>query len=88
MTITHVERGVLRMLQKAGGRHTFRPDRSDALAYGAFDRDVVRTLYSLKSKGLVSVDEAASSLISMAGKEGSFAAITADLTPAGREALE
>ena len=85
MAITHVERGVLKILIKAGGRHTFRPDASDQAAYGVFDRDVVRTLYSLKAKGYVSIDEGASRLISMPGQEGKFATIVAELTETGRQ---
>jgi hypothetical protein len=86
--VTHAERGVLRILQKAGGRHTFRPEANDQIAYRAFDRDVIRMLYSLRSKGFVSIDEAASHLISMQGQDGKFAAILAELTNAGREALQ
>ena len=85
--VTHVERGVLRILVQAGGRQTFRPDGFDRLGYVAFDRDVVRTLYSLRSKDLVSIDEKASRVINMPGQEGKFAAIVADVTQAGREAL-
>ncbi len=87
-SVTHVERGLLRILLKSGGRYTFRPEGSDRLAYGAFDREVVRTLYSLKSKGLVSIDEGESRLINMPGQQGKFAAIVAELTQAGREALQ
>jgi hypothetical protein len=53
-----------------------------------FDREVVRVLQSLQAKGLVRIDEQASHLISVAGKEGKYAAITAELTEAGKEALE
>jgi hypothetical protein len=85
--LTHVERGLLRVLLKSGGRHTFRPEGADRLAYGAFDREIVRTLYSLKAKGLVSIDEGESRLINMPGQQGKFAAMVAELTQAGREAL-
>jgi hypothetical protein len=87
--VTHAERGVLRILLRAGGRHTFRPDANDQIAYRTFDRDVIRILYLLRSKGLVSIDEGASHLISLAGQgDGKFASITAELTNAGREALQ
>jgi hypothetical protein len=86
--VTHVEREVLRILVKAGGRHTFRPESSDRVAYQTFDREVIRMLYSLRSKGFVIIDEAASRLISIPGHEGRFAAITAELTEAGRGAAQ
>lgn len=86
--LTEVERAVLRVLSMAGGRHTFRPDGLDQVTYGSFERGVVRTLYALRSKGLVSIDESASRLSSTPGHDSQFASLTAELTEAGREALE
>jgi hypothetical protein len=85
--VTHVERDVLVTLRKAGGRHTFRPEGGTQAAYRAFDHDVVRMLYSLKAKGLISIDEGASRLIGLSGQDGRFVAIVAELTDAGRTAL-
>jgi hypothetical protein len=83
MSITHVERAVLRTIMQAGGRHTFRPDGSRDTAYQTFHREVVRVLQSLQAKGLVRVDESASRPIRMPGKEGQYASITAELTDLG-----
>ena len=87
VAVTHVERAILTQLAEAGGRQTFRPGGADPVAYGVFDREIVRILQSLRAKNLVTIDEAESRLIGLSGQPGKFAAITAELTGAGQDAL-
>jgi hypothetical protein len=88
MIITNIERGVLQILAKSGGRHTFRPDAPDNVAYTTFVREVVRILYSLQAKGLVGIDEGASRLFNMPGQQSKFVSIVAEITRAGRESVQ
>jgi hypothetical protein len=78
--LTQVERWMLRVLLEHGGRHAFRPQDQGQLAWAVFDREVVRVLQSLQSRGLVRIDEQASHVISLPGKGGKYAAVTAELT--------
>jgi hypothetical protein len=83
MSITHVERELLGIIRKSGGRHTFRPAGVDKTAYQVFERDVVRLLQSLEAKRLVVVDQSASRRITLPGREGQYARLTAELTELG-----
>jgi hypothetical protein len=85
--LTHIERPILRALLEHGGRHAFRPQDQGQLAWAVFDREVVRVLRSLEAKGLVRIDQQASHVLGLPGQPGRYAAITAELTDAGKGAL-
>jgi hypothetical protein len=81
------ELALLRRLAHVGGRYTFRPDGQGRLAQRAFDEGIVADVRRLYEKGLVRIDLAASAF--SAGGEGTeLAALTVELTPAGRRAIK
>jgi hypothetical protein len=80
------EEALLRRLAQVGGRYTFRPDGNGRLAQRAFEEGIVADVRRLYEKGLVRVDLAASAF--SAGRQGTeLAALTVELTPAGRRAM-
>ena len=80
------EMALLRRLAQVGGRYTFRPDGHGRLAQRAFQEGIVADVPRLYEKGLVRIDLAASEY--SAGRQGTeLAALTVELTPAGRLAF-
>lgn len=88
LELTDAERALLRRLAAVGGRHTFRPDGENLLAFRAFEEGIVASLLSLQRKHLVHIDPAATDLVAVPGQPDRFSRITAELTDLGREALQ
>jgi hypothetical protein len=86
MQSTNDEQDVLWRLYIAGARLILRPITNGSLSLRMFNRDLVRTVLSLDSRGLLRIDEAASQRTAMLGAI-QYTAIAATLTEAGREAL-
>jgi hypothetical protein len=87
MQITNDEQDVLWRLYIAGAQLILRPIASGSLSLRMFNRDVVRTVLSLDTRGLLRIDEAASERAAMPGAPVQYIAIAATLTEAGRDAL-
>jgi hypothetical protein len=87
MQITNDERNVLWRLHVAGGPLTLRPLGSGPVAIRVFNREIVRVLLSLETRGLLRIGEAASTQISMPGEPVLYTSVAATITAAGREAL-
>jgi hypothetical protein len=85
--LTPAEAGLLRRVDQISGRYTFRTDASSSIAYRLFEEGVLSVLRSLEKKGLVHLDPAWDRGSRWPGESGRFAAITVEITEAGREAL-
>jgi hypothetical protein len=86
--LTAAERALLRRITEVGGRYTFRPDGQGTLAYRVFNEGIVSVLLSLQAKHLVTIQAEGTESVSQRGAPARFTAITAELTDAGRAALE
>jgi hypothetical protein len=85
--LTAAERSLLRRLADVGGRYTFKPDGEPLIAYRAFVEGIVAVLLSLQQKQLVRIEEVETHMTTLPDHPRRIAAIIAELTSAGREAL-
>ena len=87
MQITNDERDVLWRLHVAGGPLTVRPIGSGPVSMRVFNREIVRILLSLETRGLLRIGEAARAQISRPEEPVLYTSVAATVTEAGREAL-